>query len=265
MQTLCYTFGGLQIACKGDDFLNLILCDDEQIFLDALQQKISNWAKQSWHSSGIMIRSFTSSEDLLDTWQHGMAVDALLLDIQIPGETSGMAVAKVIHQCDEYIPIVFITSFGEYAAEGYTVNALRYLHKPVSTQAVAEVMDILWHRWSLRKAECLTVDLPNQLLRLPLESIIYIEVSGRFCTLHTTDHHQSYQIRQPLDVLREKLPDSLFAQCHRSAVVNLMYIRNIVNGKITLSTGNTLSMSRSYQPQLIRQFRQYYLGGTSEC
>lgn len=130
--------------------MNLILCDDEQIFLDSLHQKIMNWAKRSRHISGIILHCFTSSEDLLDAWQRGMTIDAMFLDIQIPGEMSGLAVAKEIHNDNEYLPIVFITSFGEYAEEGYKVNALRYLHKPVSEQAVSECMDILWHRWSLR-------------------------------------------------------------------------------------------------------------------
>lgn len=90
--------------------MNLILCDDEQIFLDSLHQKIMNWAKRSRHISGIILHCFTSSEDLLDAWQRGMTIDAMFLDIQIPGEMSGLAVAKEIHNDNEYLPIVFITS-----------------------------------------------------------------------------------------------------------------------------------------------------------
>lgn len=245
--------------------MNLILCDDEQIFLDSLQQKIMDWAKRSGHMSGTILRCFTSSEDLLDAWQHGMTIDALFLDIQIPGELSGLAVAKEIHNEDEYLPIVFITSFGEYAEEGYKVNALRYLHKPVSEQAVSECMDILWHRWSLRSKDCIVLDLPTQILRLPFESILYIKASGHYCILYTTDDHREYRIKQSLDVLRKKLPAHLFAQCHRSFIVNLVYIRNISNGDITMANGSVVQMSRNYQSQLIKQFRQYYLGGTSEC
>ena len=245
--------------------MNLILCDDEQIFLDSLHQKIMNWAKCSRHISGIILHCFTSSEDLLDAWQRGMTIDAMFLDIQIPGEMSGLAVAKEIHNDNEYLPIVFITSFGEYAEEGYKVNALRYLHKPVSEQAVSECMDILWHRWSLRSKDCLTLDLPTQILRLPFENILYIEASGHYCILYTIDDHQEYRIKQSLDSLRKKLPLHLFAQCHRSFIVNLIYIRNIANGDITMSNGSVVQLSKTYQSQLIKQFRQYYLGGTSKC
>lgn len=255
----------LQKQQRGGCDLNLILCDDEKLFLASIHQKIMDWAKKAGHTTGLMLHTFTSSEDLLDAWYHGMKVDALFLDIQIPGEMNGLAVAKEIHSGNEYIPIVFMTSYGEYAAEGYKVNALRYLHKPVSNQAVFECMDILWHRWSLQHTDCIVIDLPAQILRLPADSIVYVEVSGHYCILKTTDSHQEYRVKQSLDVFRKKLPSHLFVQCHRSYIVNIVYIRNITNGSITMANGTVIQMGRRYQSQLIRQFRQFYLGGSEEC
>lgn len=245
--------------------MNLILCDDEAVFLDALRQKIMYWAEVSGHASSIILHTFTSSEDLLDAWHHGMIADAFFLDIQIPGELSGLAVAKEIHSINEYLPIVFITNFGEYAEEGYKVNALRYLHKPVTQKAVSECMDILWKRWSVRNTDCILIETPSHILRLPINAIIYVEVLGHYCILHMTDNHQTYRVKKALDVLRRKLPNSLFVQCHRSFIVNILYIRNISDGGITMSNGMVLQMSRNYQSQLIQQFRQYFLGGTPEC
>ena len=224
-----------------------------------------DWAKLSGHINGIVLHSFTSSEDLLEAWHHGMMVDAFFLDIQIPGELSGLAVAKEIHSVSEYLPIVFITNFGEYAEEGYKVNALRYLHKPVTQKAVSECMDILWKRWAVQNIDSILIETSSRILRLPINTIIYVEVFGHYCILHTTDNCQTYRVKKSLDVFRKKLPSRLFVQCHRSFIVNILYIRNISNGGITMSNGVVLQMSRNYQSQLIHQFRQYFLGGTSEC
>lgn len=194
-----------------------------------------------------------------------MQADALFLDIQIPGELSGLAVAKEIHSNNEYIPIVFITSYGEYAEEGYVVNALRYLRKPVSERAIAECMDILWRRWELQHAECVMIELPTQVLRLPMQSILYVEVSGHYCMIKTTDSEQVYKLKLPLDTIRQKLPDRLFVQCHRSFIVNLMYIRHMTNSSLTMADGTQMQIGRLYQPQLMKQFRLYYLGGIQQC
>ena len=158
--------------------MNVIICDDERMFLTSIEQKVMQWAQKNGHSNGIVVHTFTSTEDLLDAWEHGLQIDVVFLDIQVPGELSGLAVAKEIHSNNEYIPIVFITSYGEYAEEGYVVNALRYLRKPVSERAIAECMDILWRRWELQHRECVMIELPTQVLRLPVQSILYAEVSG---------------------------------------------------------------------------------------
>ena len=63
--------------------MNIILCDDEPLFLSSLEQKIGQWAQKNGRVNNILISKFTSSEDMLDAWEHGMQIDALFLDIQI--------------------------------------------------------------------------------------------------------------------------------------------------------------------------------------
>ena len=240
--------------------MNIVICDDEAIFLLSVKQRIKEWAQRNGCISALVIRTFTSAEDLLEAWQHGLPIDAMFLDIQIPGELSGLAVAKEIHRCNEYIPIVFVTNYGEYAEEGYVVNALRYLRKPVSERAVSECMDIIWRRWKLQHTDCVTLNLPTQILRLPVNSILFVEVSGHYCVVHTTNRENAYRFKQSLEDLRKKLPCHLYVQCHRSFIVNLMYIRHITSGNITMADGTVIQIGRLYQPQLMKQFRLYYFG-----
>lgn len=253
-----------QQGAKEVEQLHIVLCDDEKLFLTSVEQKIKAWAQKTGHTSGLMLHTFTSSEDLLDAWEHGMQIDALFLDIQIPGEMNGLAVAKEIHRVNEYIPIVFITSYGEYAEEGYVVNALRYLRKPVSDQAISECMHILWHRWELQQTDSVVLDMPNQILRLPVNSIFYVEVLGHYCIIRTVDDNKEYKLKQSLETIRRKLPSQLFVQCHRSYLVNLMYIRHITSGSITMANGEVIQLGRVYQSQLMKLFRQFYLEGSHE-
>ena len=82
--------------------MNVIICDDERMFLTSIEQKVMQWAQKNGHSNGIVVHTFTSTEDLLDAWEHGLQIDVVFLDIQVPGELSGLAVAKEIHSNNEY-------------------------------------------------------------------------------------------------------------------------------------------------------------------
>lgn len=241
--------------------MNIILCDDEPLFLSSLEQKIGMWAQKNGRVNSILIRKFTSSEDMLDAWEHGMQIDVLFLDIQIPGEMNGLSAAKQIRATNDYLPIVFITSFAQYAEKGYEVNALRYLRKPVADDAVSQCMDIIWRRWALQNLNSVVLDLPTQILRLPVDAILYAEVSGHTCSVFTIDRENPYVFRQPIDYLRQKLPLDLFAQCHRSYVVNLMYVRRLTGNQLTMSDGTVIQIGRKYQSDFMLKFREYYLGG----
>lgn len=241
--------------------MNIILCDDEPLFLSSLEQKIGMWAQKNGRVNSILIRKFTSSEDMLDAWEHGMQIDALFLDIQIPGEMNGLSAAKQIRATNDYLPIVFITGFAQYAEKGYEVSALRYLRKPVADDAVSQCMDIIWRRWALQNLNSVVLDLPTQILRLPVDAILYAEVSGHTCSVFTIDRENPYVFRQSIDYLRHKLPLDLFAQCHRSYVVNLMYVRRLTGNQLTMSDGTVIQIGRKYQSDFMLKFREYYLGG----
>ena len=76
--------------------MNVVICDDEQIYLQSAAKKIEDWANEHRVSNAVLVRTFRSSEDLLDAWENGLHIDMLFIDIQIPGEMSGMDVAKQI-------------------------------------------------------------------------------------------------------------------------------------------------------------------------
>jgi DNA-binding LytR/AlgR family response regulator len=245
--------------------MNVILCDDDAVANDSIKQKIEKWAAKNGHMSGVVIYAYTSSEDLLEDWKHGFRCDALFLDIKIPNELSGLALAKEIHESDQMIPIVFVTSYGQYAEEGYVVNALRYLRKPVSERAVNECMDILWRQWTVVQTECVTFDTPTKLLRLASRSILYIEAAGHYCIITTTDNTtREYKIKQVFKSVLNQLPKQLFIQCQRSYVVNILYVRHVAKGVLTMSDGKSIQLGRSFQAELVKRLRQFYIEGCAD-
>lgn len=239
--------------------MNVIICDDELECRQAIADAISAWADRDHHANAVMIRTFSSSEDLLDAWERGLCIDMLFLDIQIPNEMDGMNVAKAIFQRDEQIPIAFVTNYSEYACEGYLVNALRYILKPVRQEAIDDCMRIAWNRWQLAQTESIRVETGKQVMLVPARSMICVE-SFRHEVIITTVSGETIEARGPISRYEAALPKGLFGQCHKSYIVNVMYVRKLQKGMLTLVDGKTVPLGRKYAPDFSRLFHQYHQG-----
>lgn len=239
--------------------MNVVICDDEQIYLQSIKAKVEAWAVPKAVEHSIIIQTFSSSEDLLDAWEHGLTIDMLFLDVQIPNELSGMEIAKQIFEKNEYIPIAFITNYAEYACDGYHVNALRYLVKPVQQQDIDECMNIAWNRWNLSLSESIRIKTSTCTMALPVKDILMIESIGHQLRIHTINDGIT-EIRARLSDYAKLLPAGLFAQCHKSYIVNIMYVRRIEPSSLTLSTREIIPIGRKYTQGFFSLFNSYHQG-----
>ena len=239
--------------------MNVIICDDELECRDAIAEAVTAWAERNNHSNAVMIRAFSSSEDLLDAWEKGLSIDMLFLDIQIPNEMDGMNIAKAIFQRDEQIPIAFVTNYSEYACEGYLVNALRYILKPVQQQAIDDCMRIAWNHWQLAQTESIRIETGKQVMLVPARNILCIE-SFKHDLIITTTSNETLTVRGPISRYENLLPAGLFGQCHKSHIVNIMYVRKLDKGAATLIDGKTIPIGRKYASDFLQLFNQYNQG-----
>ena len=117
--------------------LTIGICDDEITQLNYLKEKIAVWGNMT----GIFtsMREFSSAESFWFEWIEDKSCDLLLLDVQMK-QMDGMELAKKIRTVDKSIPIIFITGFTDYMAQGYEVHAFHYLLKPVTQEKLNEVL-----------------------------------------------------------------------------------------------------------------------------
>lgn len=240
--------------------MNVVICDDEQIYLQSASKKIGDWANEHRVSNAVLVRTFRSSEDLLDAWENGLHIDMLFIDIQIPGEMSGMDVAKQIFKSDNTVPIAFITNYSEYACDGYAVNALRYIMKPFLPSAIAECMDIAWNRWRLMQTEGITIKTGKQTYILPYKDIISFEARGHYVTV-TSVRNPAIEYRTSFNTIMTSLPSGLFGQCHRSYIVNIMYVRRLQPDSILLADEREIPIGSKFSNSFFALFENYYQGG----
>lgn len=220
------------------------ICDDEAEYAEYIGRLATRWARQA--GASVEIERFPSAEAFLFRWEERRDFDVLLLDIEMTG-MNGVALARAVRQDNDDVQIVFITGYTDYIAEGYEVSALHYLTKPVNEGKLFQVLTRAVSRLA-RNEPVLTLELPGEVVRLPLGRIRYLEVLHNYVTVHA---EQDYTVKRPLGELEKGL-DSRFFRVGRSYIVNLACIRRVARTEAELSTGERIPLPRGQYDKLNR-------------
>ena len=122
--------------------MRIILCEDNANHREMLLSAFKAWAEAN-HCPDCEFTAYESAEELLAKEEKRSAADGFFLDLYLPGK-NGFELAQMIRSKDPGVPIVFISSSGEYLRQGYEVSAYRYLIKPFSAADM--------NMWSSRQA-----------------------------------------------------------------------------------------------------------------
>jgi DNA-binding LytR/AlgR family response regulator len=219
--------------------MTICLCDDEKKERDGMRAILGAYAQEA--DLGFDIDEYPNGEALLAAMRSGKKFDILFLDIYM-GDDDGVAIAREIRKTDQECHIVFATSSRERAIEGYGVRALQYLVKPVTAESVAGALDLALGTMPAADAKSVRVQNRQGVFRLPLADIIYAESNARVVTVTLRDR-EPVGFYGKLDDFERECADGRFLRIHKSYLVNLDYVRSIVNGYMLLETGAELRFS----------------------
>ena len=177
---------------------------------------------------------------------HPGTIDLLFLDIEMAG-MDGMTAAKQIRGFDQEVMLCFVTGYADYIAQGYEVSALHYLTKPVDPDKLSQVLTRAVGR--LRRNEpTLTLELPGEVVRVPLSKIRYVDVLHNYVTVHAD---RDYNLKRSLGELEQELGGQ-FYRIGRSCVVNLNFVSRVTRTSVELSGGGSLPLPRGQYEGLNR-------------
>ena len=182
--------------------------------------------------------------------------DLLFLDIQMP-ELNGLEFSRMV---SDNTRIVFTTAFSQYAIDGYRVNALDYLLKPISYPDFMEAVNKAIHWFELRqKAELpaapdkaekyIYVKSDYKLVQIELEKILYIEGLKDYIKIHLEGADKPVLSLISMRAMEEKLPAIQFIRVHRSFIVQKQKIKIIDKGRIVFGKAY-IPVSDSYKQEL---------------
>lgn len=210
--------------------MNCIAIDDEPLALEILAEFCSRIPYLH------MQKTFTRTSEALK-YLDEFPVDLVFLDINMP-DVNGVEFYKSLEKAPM---VIFTTAHGEYAVEGFNVNAVDFLLKPIEPkrleQATTKAKDFLDY---LRKTDnspnrFLYVRSEYALVKIPINEIVYIETLDDYIKIHQPGKKPVLTIMS-MKAVMEKLPQDEFIRVHRSYIVPINRIESVRGKVISLGT-----------------------------
>lgn len=226
----------------------IAICDDEQNQIEYITSIVASWSAHEGH--GCEIRTFASAEAFLFEYEEDKAYDILLLDVEMKN-INGIELAKRMRKDNNRAEIIFITSHFEFVGEGYEVDALHYLIKPISAEKLTQVLTKAAEKISVEPPS-VVISCEGETVKLYEADIRYVESFLHYIVIHTKD--KEYKIKENISVFENRVSDD-FYRIHRSYLVSLKHITRI--SRTSVNIGNTeLPLSRGKYDDINRAFIQ---------
>lgn len=259
--------------------IRAIIADDEPLARRGIRQLLTP------HRDVTVVAEARNGLEAVRAWR-SFRPDLLFLDVQMP-ELDGFGVLRELGA--ERLPaVIFVTAYDEFAVRAFAAHALDYLVKPLQEARFAEALERTRER--LRSAEAVElsrklsallvaheqeharVQVVKQRLPVPtatgdlildVEEINWIEADDYYAAIHA--HGRRHLIRESLASLEQRLDPTRFIRVHRSAIVNVDWVRELrVESKrklrratvLVLRGGTRVPVSRRRREQVCERLRR---------
>lgn len=228
------------------------ICDDEprdRAIIRGFTQQVLAEEGQRYE-----IAEYGAPEELFLALQREPACcDLILLDVMFPGPgESGLAFARRLRETRLGVSIILVSSSPEYVLDGYGVQAVQYLLKPLEIGRFRSAL--LYDLHNRFSARALTLSCSRGKVSVRQESILYLESRGHITYVHLADG-QVISVAQKLSALQARLASACFCSCHKSFCVNLNYAARLERYQLTLLGGQILPVSK----KRFSLFRQIFI------
>jgi two-component system LytT family response regulator len=227
--------------------MNTLIADDEPIARRGMQRLVQQVPFLNLVGTA---RNFWEVSNYLDHTK----VDLLFLDIQMPGIT-GVEYIKILKKPPL---LIFATAFSEYAMEGYELDALDYLLKPITLQRFFKAANKAKEYFELRndvlprhkmqaEKNHIFIKENKQLKKIYFGDILFIEAMLNYVIIHTV--RQRIITYLSLKSILERLPPSGFLKIHKSYIISIDKIRSAGKNSTEID-GHLLPVSRAHKEEL---------------
>ncbi|PQA53040.1 DNA-binding response regulator [Siphonobacter curvatus] len=234
--------------------MNCLAVDDESLALDLLEDNIRKVPFLN------LVKRCKNAFEAQEVMQQ-QPIDLLFLDIQMPG-ISGVQFVQSMTQAPM---VIFVTAYEEFALEGFNLDVLDYLLKPVSFERFLKAVNKAYELHNLRHQETpavveptpapaqeyLFVNADYSLVKIRIADILYVEGLKDYVKIYLEGQSRPVITRLTMKAMEEKLPSGPFLRVHKSFIIAFDKIESIRNLRIKIGQVH-IPISESYGEALFK-------------
>lgn len=224
--------------------IKCLIVDDEPVAREILENHLSK-------ISTVNIIATCKNAMEAFTFINSKEIDLIFLDINMP-EISGLSFAKSINK---NIKVIFTTAYREYALDGFNLQAVDYLLKPISLERLLQAINkylneniyinnINKKEIIAEKSDFIFVRSERKMIKINFSEIQYIESLSDYIKIYLTD--KTIITRETISNIEAKLPQKKFIRTHRSYIVSLEKISSFTNEYLEIGK-KQIPISRTYK------------------
>lgn len=230
--------------------INIAICDDNLNVLNKLTE-MANTILEKNKLNGKVVLSTTNENEILDLAENNK-INAVLLDINLANDASGLDIADEIRRKNKNIYIIFLTAHLEYAMVAYKYKTFDFLAKPITASRLEDTLTRLFEDIKSTQKNYIKID--NKDTIVDENTVECISRDGMKLVFHSTlEDIETYSSFRKID---DHLSHN-FVRCHKSHIANINLIRNVdpVVNKITFIDGFTCDIGPKYKKDFLEVIR----------
>lgn len=242
--------------------IRCIIVDDEPLAVAQLEKYVERVPFL------VNVGSCSSAVEAMDILSTGN-VDAMFVDINMP-DIDGV---QLVRSLTRPPMVVFTTAYSEYAIEGFRLDAIDYLLKPIAFDSFLKAANKLKLVYGIKNPsqsvveqnegvshDCLYVKSDYKMLRVPISSIKYIEGMSEYVRIFVEDNPKPIVSLLSMKKIEENLPADTFMRVHRSYLVNLNKVKEISKMRIVYDGDVYLPIGEMYKDKFFEYIDKHFVG-----
>lgn len=229
--------------------MNLIYCDNETNQLDSFRDSFANTLAE--HS----ISFCSDPQEIIDRIHNGEQPDAVLLDIELGSETTGLDISERIFSLSPSTQILLVTAYTEkYVQDAFLKNAniTAFLTKPITEEYLLNAINKAEKQMQKKTFSFFS---KGNITAVDIENVMYLESEGRYVALNLDDGRKLLTAGKLSEIMCD-MPDSIIL-CHKSFAVNMSKIQSINAKSIILNDGKDIPVSRARLADTKKAFLEF--------